>query len=75
VAAERPRLNVRPQHCTQSMQGDVLKNVMALVIDVIPSCSVTTTARQWPLSAFFFASLYPPLVRKRSCACVSEIEM
>jgi hypothetical protein len=74
VAAERPRLNVRPQHRTQSMQGNVLKNVMALVIDVIPSCSVTTTARQWPLSAFF-ASLYPPLVRKRSCACVSEIEM
>jgi hypothetical protein len=53
VAAERPRLNVRPQHCTQSMQGDVLKNVMALVIYVIPSCSVATTARQWPLSAFF----------------------
>jgi hypothetical protein len=54
VAAERPRLNVRPQHCTQSMQGDVLKNVMALVIDVILSCSVATTARQWPLSAFFW---------------------
>jgi hypothetical protein len=44
VAAERLRLNVRSQHRTQSMQGDVLKNIKAAVSGAISGGSITSAA-------------------------------